>query len=54
MGLEVELESLVGWFPVWSVPRVVSFQCECVVLALSLIATGSGVESIALKLGSLF
>ena len=31
---------------------MVSFPCECVVLTLSLIA--SGVESIVLKLGSMF
>ena len=36
----------------WLVSRVVSFLCECVVLTLSLIA--SGVESIVLKLGSMF
>ena len=46
VGLEMELASIVGWFPVWLVSRVVSFPCECVVLALSLIA--SGVESIVL------
>ena len=51
VGLEMELASIVGWFPVWLVSRVVSFPCECVVLTLSLIA--SGVESIVLKLGSL-
>ena len=52
VGLEMELASIVGWFPVWLVSRVVGFPCECVVLTLSLIA--SGVESIALKLGSMF
>ena len=41
---------LVG-FPFGLVSRVVSFPCECVVLTLSLIA--SGVESIAQRLGSL-
>jgi hypothetical protein len=52
VGLEMELASIVGWFPVWLVSRVVGFPCECVVLTLSLIA--SGVESIVLKLGSMF
>ena len=51
VGLEMELASIVGWFPVWLVSRVVGFPCECVVLTLSLIA--SGVESIVLKLGSM-
>ena len=46
VGLEMELASIIGWFPVWLVSRVVSFPCECVVLTLSLIA--SGVESIVL------
>ena len=46
VGLEVELASTC-----WLVSLVVGFPCECVVLTLSLIA--SGVESIVLELGSM-
>ena len=54
VGLEMELASIVGWFPVWLVSRAVSFPCECVVLIMTLSLIASGVESITLKLGSMF